>query len=258
VLGLTSYQEALRALGRLADSSAELRIVEKAEDGWLEVATLRRSRQLSRAELEDLVVASLARRGEHRPAGDVADLLRAVGQALDQLHALDVCLELTGERLNVRFNDRNARAHELTYAGDELEALRRAAAARRNGQPLRRILVLQTDAEAAAPLVELLVAEFAVQALPTRYARALADSGEPPDLVLAQVSGETLDALGSLRAGPGTAQVPILALAGAESDINGSELFAAGADDVLQEPVQPAQLRARLRTWLLRGRSGAA
>lgn len=258
MLGLASYQEALRALGPLAESSAELRIVENAEGGWTELATPHGSRRLSRAELEDIVVASLARRGEHRPAGDIADLLRAVGQALDQLHALDVCVELTKQRLSVRFGDRSARPHELTYAGEELEALRRAAAARRNGQPLRRILVLQSAADAAAPLVELLVAEFAVQALPTRYARAVADSGEPPDLVLAQASDETLVALASLRAGPGTAHVPILVLAGAESIINGHQLFAAGADDMLQEPVQPAQLRARIRTWLLRGRSGAA
>jgi len=142
MLGLTSYQEALRALGRLAEPASTLSIVEHAESGWLELITPRGTRQVDAAELEDLVVANVAQRGEGRLAGEVSDLLRSVGQALDQLRALDVCLVLSSERLNIRFADEHARSHELTYAGEELEALRRAAIARRNGQPLRRILIL--------------------------------------------------------------------------------------------------------------------
>jgi DNA-binding response OmpR family regulator len=42
--------------------------------------------------------------------------------------------------------------------------------------------------------------------------------------------------------------------AGLDSDA----AFAAGADDVLQEPMMPAQLRARLRTSLLRRHAPAA
>ncbi len=257
MLGLTSYQEALRALGRLADQATELRIVEHAESASLELASPRGSRRIGAVELEEIVVLSLAQRGDHRAAGEIADVLRSVGQALDQLHAREVCLVLSPERLSVRFSDQHDRSHELTYAGEELEALRRAAAARRNGQPLRRILILQAGPDSAADLVELLLAEFAVQALPVRYARAVALSAEPPDIILVQVADETLAALTALRSGQGTVNVPIVALAGAESDITvAGVLVAAGADDLLQEPVLPAQLRARIRTWLLRGRAG--
>src|SRR5439155_14146016 len=174
---------------------------------------------LSGPELEEVVSHSLTDRGRHRPAGDRSDVLRAVGQALDQLHAVDVCLELSQTRLNVRFADEHSAFHELTYVGDELEALRRAAAARRNGQPVRRILILEAASDAAAHLLDLLVAEFAVQSLPTRYAHAVALSSEPPDLVLAQASGETVDALPTLRAGCAT-DVPLVVLANPESDLD--------------------------------------
>jgi CheY-like chemotaxis protein len=259
MLGLTSYQEALRALGRLADHSSELRIVEHAASAELELASLRGSRRIGPLELEEIVVGSLAHRGEHRAAGDVADVLRSVGQALDQLHAREVCLAFSPERLSVRFSDQHDRSHELTYAGEELEALRRAAAARRNGQPLRRILILQATPDSAAYLVELLLAEFAVQALPVRYARAVALSSEPPDLILAQEADETIQALSVLRASELTVRVPIVAIAEAESDTAAAgAILAAGADDFfqLQQPVLPAPLRARIRTWLLRGRPG--
>jgi CheY-like chemotaxis protein len=254
MLGQTSYQEALRAIGRLAGSTPDLGVVEHPESGSVEVITSNGVRCFSAEGLEELVVASLARRGEHRAAGDVSDVLRSVGLALDELHALHVRLTLSSERLQVRFADRRGAAHELSYADDELDALRRAAAARRNGQPLRRILILQADPALVALLVETLVTEFAVQALPTAYARAVAATSEPPDLVLAQVCAGTLDAVRTLRSGAYTADVPILALAGAEGAIDAHELFAAGADDLLQEPVQPAQLRARIRTSLLRAR----
>jgi CheY-like chemotaxis protein len=257
MLGITSYQEALRALGRLVEQSSDVTIAEHAESGWLELSTAHGTRQVDAAELEEIIVASLALRGQGSIAGETADVLRAVGQALDQLHALDLGLVMNSQRLSVRFSDEHARSHELSYAGEELDALRRAAVARRNGQPLRRILILQASPESARPLLELLLAEFAVQALPVRYARAVALSAELPDLVLGQVAAGTLEALRTLRSGKHSARVPIVALAGPECDVSSDALFAAGADDVLQEPVLPAQLRARLRTWLLRGQASS-
>jgi CheY-like chemotaxis protein len=255
VLGLTSYQEALRAVGRLAGRASEVGIVEHPEEGWLELTLGGSPRRIDAAELENIVVSSLAQRGEHRGAGDTADVLRAVGLALDELHALGVALTLTPDRLSVEFGDRHALSHELTYAGEELEALRRAAAARRNGQPLRRVLILQADADSVAPLVELLVAEFAIQALPTPYARAIAATAEPPDLVLAQATSETLAAVRTLRSGRRTVGVPIVVIVDGECATDTGDFFAAGVDDLLQVPVLPAQLRARIRTALLRGRS---
>ncbi len=249
MLGLTSYQEALRGLGRILHEPGDLRIDEHAADGWVEVTTPARTLHVDAAQLEDIVVGSLAQRGEHRAAGDTSDVLRAVGLALDEVHALGVRIALSSRGLNVDYTDRSGRPHELTYAADELDALRRSAAARRNGQPLRRILILQDGPDTASQLSELLVAEFAVQSLPMAYARAIAATSEPPDLIVAQACGGTREALKTLRAGKRTAQVPILVLGS-----GGPELFTLGADDVLQESVQPAQIRARIRTLLLRGR----
>jgi CheY-like chemotaxis protein len=257
VLGLTSYQEALRALGRAAATSRSVSIVEHAEAGYVEfrAAETHACRQISSHELEQIIVNSLSHRGEHRAAGDSADVLRAVGRALDQLGALDVSVHLSRDRLSVQFADPRGAARELSYVGEELEELRRAAAARRNGQPLRRILILQAGPQAASGILELLAAEFAVQALPTRYAPAIASGPEPPDLVLAQSSPTVLEAVRALRSGRHTGGLPIVALVGSECPLPPDDLFAAGVDDLLQEPVLPAQLRARLRTWLLRGRA---
>lgn len=249
MLGLTSYQDALRALGRQVEAATDVRIVERADSACVEVLTSAGSHQFHQADIEEAVIASHAHRGEQRPAGPVSDLLRSVGLALDDLHARDICLELKADRLSVSFSD----GRELSYAGEELEALRRSAAARRNGQPLKRVLILQAGANSALHLRELLVAEFAVQALPTPLARAVVVAAEPPDLVLAQTSSGTLDAIETLRAGAHTAEVPIVVVAGPDRALEPTPYFGAGADDLLQEPVQPALLRARVRTWLLRG-----
>lgn len=256
MLGLTSYQEALRALGRVLDQPTIISIIEHAEEGYVEINTTTGTREIQPSELEDIVSASLAQRGEGRAAGDASDILRALGQALDQLHALDARVDLRPWGLRVRFSDARGNERELTYGGDELQALRETAVARRNGQPLSRVLVFQAGPDSANEIVEMLLAEFAVQCLPTRYARAVAQSAEPPDLVVTQVSDGLPDVLKVLRVGRCTTGVPIVVLANRENEVVPPDLFAAGADDVLQEPVQPAQLRARLRTWLLRGRGG--
>ncbi|HEY0583764.1 MAG TPA: hypothetical protein VGE94_16400 [Chloroflexota bacterium] len=256
MLGLTSYQEALRALGSVLESFDQLRIAEHPTEASVEITTPRSNRHLGAAQLEELVLTSHARRGDRRAAGSLSDLLRAVGRALDELHASDVCLQLATDTLTVTFRDEHASAHELTYAGEELEALRRAAVARRNGQPLRRVLVLQGGAQSTSPIVELLIAEFAVQALPTLYARAVAAGAEPPDLILALGGPDlaaTIGAIEALRTGQRTSGVPIVVMAVAATPADSlSAAFAAGADDLLPDPTLPAQLRARLRTWMLR------
>jgi CheY-like chemotaxis protein len=256
MLGLTSYQEALRALGPLLEPASYVRIVEYAAGASVLVTTPRGAREYGAAELEEIVVASHTRRGGiYRATGSLSDVLRAVGLALDELHALDVRIDLVAESLHVRFSDRQGSPHDLNYAGDELDALRRSAAARRNGQPLRRVLIFQASPESGAPIVELLVAEFAVQALPVLYARAVARATVAPDLVLLQSRGDSvLDAIRELRSGRSAAHIPIVILAAEDSHLDTEQIFDAGADDLLLEPVLPAQLRARLRTWLLRGR----
>ncbi|HEV7666247.1 MAG TPA: hypothetical protein VGQ62_22120 [Chloroflexota bacterium] len=258
MLGLTSYQEALRALGSLLEPLEQVSISERPADACLEIATPDGARTLTTRQLEELVLSTHARRGDHRAAGSLSDLLRSVGRALDELHASEVCLQLVPDALAVRFRDEHAADHQLTYAGDELDALRRAAIARRNGQPLRRVLILHSGTASMTPVVELLLAEFAIQALPTLYARAVAAAAEPPDLILAhgvEDIGVTIKAVTELRAGKRTCTVPIVVMTAPEIAADSIQAaFAAGADDLLVDSILPAQLRARVRTWMLRKR----
>ena len=123
------------------------------------------------------------------------------------------------------------------------------------------MLILHADPASAAPLRELLVAEFAVQSLPTVYARAVAEAGEPPHVVLTEAGTaprDAIEAVEALRASDRTASIPIVIIAGPEALLDPADAFAAGADDLLPTPYQPAQLRARLRTWLLRRGTGEA
>jgi CheY-like chemotaxis protein len=258
VLGITTYQEALRALGGLARPEDAVRIREHPSRALVELSESDHSRLIGANELEQIVVASRARRGANpgvATASAISDVLRSVGLALDEMHALQVTVELSPAGLRVDYIEPTGRPGELTYAADELIALRNAAAARRKGDPLSRILILHADADAAAPLREVLVAEFAVQSLPTVYARAVAEASEPPDAILAHtghVPDALLEAVRLLRAAPKTADVPTVVLAAVDAGLDPSAAFAVGADDLLLEPVQPALLRARLRTWLLR------
>jgi CheY-like chemotaxis protein len=275
MLGVTSYQEALRALGGELEAQAHgsgsssgsnsvppwpLRLKEVPEQALIQVSQAGHARQISASELQQIVVAGRARRGGVRspaqPPSALADLMRSVGFALDDLHAHDVELEVRTDALEVRFRDRNLRSRELTYAGEELSALREVAAARRKGDPLSRVLILDDDPETVGPLRELLVAEFAVQVLPWLYAPAVAESGDPPDLVLTRAGANPhapIEVLRVLRAAAPMASVPILVVAAPGARVDADAAFDAGADDVLQEPIMPALLRARLRTCLLRG-----
>lgn len=259
MLGLTSYQEALRALGSRA--AADFRLLEKPAQACIHLTVDGSPRDISASELEALIAASRSRRGAPSAAWPTSDVLRAVGLALDELGALQLELVLVADSLDVGFLSADGRTHELSYAGAELEALRHSAAARRKGYPMRRVLVLHSDSSTAAPMRELLLAEFAVQSLPMVYARAVAEAGLLPDAVLADTGSDsraTLDALRALRAAPRTAGVPIVVIASPAAQLDPTEAFQAGADDVLAAPYQPAQLRARLRTWLLRSGHGGA
>jgi CheY-like chemotaxis protein len=253
MLGVESYQEALRAIGSLA--RRDIRLAEQPAVAAIQLHIDGRPSRIAAAQLLDLIDASRARRGSPTSAGNVSDVLRSIGLALDELGAREIELVLCADSLDVSFSSTSGARHDLSYAGDELEALRRAAAARRTGQPMRRVLILHSDARAAAPLRELLLAEFAVMELPATYARAVAEAGPPPDAVVADAgaaSQPTLDALRALRASPRTADVPIMVISSPEADLDPAEAFACGADDLLPTPYAPAQLRARLRTWLLR------
>jgi CheY-like chemotaxis protein len=267
MLGVTSYQEALRALGGILESAGggtDVQLIEVPERAVVHLRQGTDEQAIGAGELQQIVLASRARRGQGpsttQPTNQTADLLRAVGFALDDLHALGVDLHLRADALEVRFRDRNLRPRELAYAADEIAALRQAAAHRRKGDPLSRVLILHDDPDTIGPLRELLVAEFAVQVLPWLYAPAVAQSGEPPDAIVARAVVDPramLDVVRTLRESTRTMRTPILMVGAPSARLDAEAAFAAGADDVLQEPIMPALLRARLRTSLLRRQSPA-
>lgn len=279
MLGVTSYQDALRAVGGWLDRErkqsshagagqespqaatlpAQLVLEEEPAQARLRLSLEGNARTVDAARLEGIVLESRARRGADGSAsGPLSDLLRAVGFALDDLSAGSVYVEVKPEAMAVRFRGRrDGQPHEMTYAGDELVALRRAAAARRKGDPLSRVLILHQDFAASASIRELLVAEFAVEDLPTMYAPAVAQSNHPPQMIMLHVgehgdSASALDTVRLLRASPHTASTPVIVVAAPGSALDPAEVFEVGANDFLQEPIAPALIRARTRTWSLR------
>ena len=69
MLGVASYQEALRTLGRLADQAGRLSILEHTEWGFVEVGTPDAACEFDAVELEAIVIASVAQRGWHQTGG---------------------------------------------------------------------------------------------------------------------------------------------------------------------------------------------
>src|SRR5436309_3096512 len=84
-----------------------------------------------------------------------------------------------------------------------------------------------------AHLREPLVAEFAVQTVPTLYARAVASGSDGPDLILTQLSEATVEAIQTLRSGSRSAELPVVVVAGTDRAVDPGPLFGAGADDLL-------------------------
>ncbi len=78
---------------------------------------------------------------------------------------------------------------------------------------------------------------------------------EGPDLVLLDLTMPGMDGhevIKLLRCCDVTFDVPIIALA-ERGDEDAELTFKEGADDLLTKPFAPAHLRARVKTWLLRG-----
>ena len=79
----------------------------------------------------------------------------------------------------------------------------------------------------------------------------------PPDVVLLdwvmpKLSG--IEICRALRADPGTADIPIVMLTGRASEADVEEGFAAGADDYLVKPFEPASLLRRVAAAMARPR----
>lgn len=283
MLGVGTYQEVLRSIGGMLDREHALgwppgdqggtpaglpasglasRVVlaEDAAGGAVSLAAAGRLRRLNAATVEAMVLASRARRGAGGLGGGPrTDVLRAAGFALDQLGATDVRIALRPSKLTVRFREEPGGPHrQVVYAGDDLAALRIAAAGRRKGDALRRIVILHESA--ATPLREQLAAEYAVEGAPCSYAPAVVAADDAPDLAIVYVAGEGeraqwVQAGRMIRRSPRRREVPLLLVTAPGVHVRPDDRQAAGVDDVLSEPFAPALLRARIRTWLLRGRS---
>ena len=78
----------------------------------------------------------------------------------------------------------------------------------------------------------------------------------PPDLVLLDLAMPGMDGgtvCQRLRNDPRTENVPILMLTASASESDVARGFEWGATDYMTKPFAPPQLRARVRSWLLRG-----
>jgi DNA-binding response OmpR family regulator len=64
-----------------------------------------------------------------------------------------------------------------------------------------------------------------------------------------------LDACRQLRAMDAFRETPIVMLTSRDTETDVKDAFEAGATDYLVKPFAPGQLRARLRTWLLRSKA---
>jgi signal transduction histidine kinase len=115
------------------------------------------------------------------------------------------------------------------------------------------ILVADDDADMREYLVRLLSARWAVRSVPDGAQALAAARAQRPDLILTDVAMPNLDGFGlvrAIRADPGLATVPVIALsvwAGEDSRIEG---IAAGADDYLTKPCSSRELIARVTNTL--------
>jgi PAS domain S-box-containing protein len=116
-----------------------------------------------------------------------------------------------------------------------------------------RVLVADDNADMRQYLARLLRGPYEVEAVDDGRAALAAAVERPPDLVLADVMMPELDGfalLRELRAGPGTATMPVVLLsarAGEEARVEG---LGAGADDYLVKPFSARELLARVGAHL--------
>ncbi len=119
---------------------------------------------------------------------------------------------------------------------------------------MSRILIVDDEPANRELLQEILAAEgYAVEAAasgPDALGRA---RGDPPDLVVLDVTMPDMDGFEvcrHLKADAYTAHVPVLIVTGLEGTGDKERGIAAGADDYLTKPIDPQDLRTRVRSLL--------
>ena len=128
--------------------------------------------------------------------------------------------------------------------------------------PAPRILVVEDDDGVRDLLADLLRGEgFEVSTATTTDEARRAASVVLPDLLITDVvlpGGDGPGLTRDLRARPGGAVLPIIAMTGAFEDDRLAVVYAAGADVCLAKPFQPNQLLGEVRRLLGRRGPGAA
>jgi signal transduction histidine kinase len=123
----------------------------------------------------------------------------------------------------------------------------------RTGEPERRVLVADDNADVRAYLEHLLSPHWTVQTVADGTAALAAARAAPPDLILTDAMMPGLDGfalLRALRAAPRTRAIPVIVLsarAGEEAVVEGLET---GADDYLVKPFSARELLTRVRAQL--------
>lgn len=284
MLGVTSYREALRMLGGFVEQQENvvvpptdgpgsvedaqileglprsLAIEEQPEEARVVVQVNGEEHILDLPALEALVLEGPSHRGKMtRRDGLLTDVLRAVGQAFDEMQASGVRISLSPAGVEAVLGY-SAHGHDqhLTYTADDLIALERAAASRRRGGPPQRVLILHDHGQFTGVLRGVLISEFSVQDLGLVYSQSVTQARNPAEIILLHFTGTEplqtlLEHIRVLKEAPGTQAIPVVVLAAASALTDPSMIFQAGADDLVMEPYAPALLRARLRTWFLRG-----
>jgi diguanylate cyclase (GGDEF)-like protein len=200
------------------------------------VSTLARSARALHARLWSLAA------GRHGPPAPA--LAHALGLAEQDAIALASAAEAMLQELRADA----VLAARLPLPGD--------AAADTAARP--RILVCEDDPDQRDAVVEALSEDYDVEALESGAATLLAAVAAPPDLLLMdlRVPGlGGLDVLAALRAGAGTADVPVILLSGHADDGTRVRALELGAVDVLQKPMSLRELRARIERALRHARS---
>jgi DNA-binding response OmpR family regulator len=120
------------------------------------------------------------------------------------------------------------------------------------------ILIVEDDDATRTFLAEQLVADGYQILLATNRRQALEQlAAHRPQLVLADINGQTLALLDAVRAGHGPAgeidpHTPMIVLTGCADELARVRVFDRGGDDVLAKPFSYPELRGRIRALLRR------